>query len=103
MGVAATARCKNAGMALRPTMATPPCFKKYRRENLMCCSFCLQPSIESGTDRHQLNIKSKFKLELASLKFRSAEDQAGNYSKVNLFYWIVELGLQDLRAVQLLL
>jgi hypothetical protein len=34
IGVAATARCKNAGIALRPTMATPPCFKKYRRENL---------------------------------------------------------------------
>jgi len=28
MGVAAKARCKNAGIALRPTMATPPCFKK---------------------------------------------------------------------------
>jgi hypothetical protein len=34
-GVAATARCKNAGMALNPTIAIPPCFKKYRRENLI--------------------------------------------------------------------
>jgi hypothetical protein len=33
IGVAATARCRNAGIALSPTMATPPCFKKYRREN----------------------------------------------------------------------
>ena len=34
LGVAAAARCKNAGIALRPTIATPPCFRKYRRENL---------------------------------------------------------------------
>src|SRR5580704_18840322 len=32
-GEAATARCKNAGIALIPTIAIPPCFRKYRREN----------------------------------------------------------------------
>jgi hypothetical protein len=32
-GLAAIARCKKAGMVLSPTMAMPPCFKKYRREN----------------------------------------------------------------------
>jgi hypothetical protein len=32
IGVAAAARCKNAGIALSPTIAIPPCFKKYRRE-----------------------------------------------------------------------
>jgi hypothetical protein len=34
IGVDAAARCKNAGIALIPTSATPPRFKKYRRENL---------------------------------------------------------------------
>jgi hypothetical protein len=95
MGVAATARCKNAGMALRPTIATPPCFKKYRRENLMCDSFC---SNSNKTSTQHRNLGA-----LTSLKFRSAEDQSGYYSKVNFFYWIIELGLQDLWAVQLLL
>src|ERR1700676_1905189 len=32
-GVAAMARCRNAGIALNPTIAIPPCFRKYRREN----------------------------------------------------------------------
>jgi hypothetical protein len=34
IAVAAAARCKNAGIALIPTSAIPPCFRKYRRENL---------------------------------------------------------------------
>jgi len=32
-GVEAIARCRNAGTVLSPTMAMPPCFMKYRREN----------------------------------------------------------------------
>jgi hypothetical protein len=35
MGVAATARCRNAGMVLMPIMATPPLFRKMRRETFM--------------------------------------------------------------------
>jgi hypothetical protein len=44
MGVAATARCKNAGIMLMPTMATPPCFKKYRREKFVF----LEPSQQAN-------------------------------------------------------
>ena len=96
IGVAATARCKNAGMALRPTMATPPCFKKYRRENLISDSFLM-------TTATQHRLRNQNRGWLASLKFWSAQHQSGHYSKVHLFYRIIELGLQDLRTVQLLL
>jgi len=57
----------------------------------------------TATEHHPLNFNARFKLRLASLKFWSAEDQTGDYSKVNFFYGIIELGLQDLGAVQLLL
>src|ERR1051326_2639747 len=29
------ARCRKAGMVLRPTMAMPPCFMKYRRDKIL--------------------------------------------------------------------
>ena len=35
MGVAATARCRNAGIVLMPIMATPPLFRKMRRETFI--------------------------------------------------------------------
>ena len=35
IGVAATARCRKAGMVLMPIMATPPLFRKMRRETFM--------------------------------------------------------------------
>ena len=35
IGVAATARCRNAGIVLMPIMATPPLFRKMRRETFM--------------------------------------------------------------------
>jgi hypothetical protein len=50
----------------------------------------------SISTRHQTEAN---KARLASLKFWSAENQSGHYSEVNLFYRIIELGLQNLRAV----
>src|ERR1700730_18501748 len=35
IGVAATARCRNAGIVLMPIMATPPLFRKIRRETFI--------------------------------------------------------------------
>src|SRR5439155_24085554 len=77
-------------MALRPAIATPPCFKKYRRENLRS----LTPS------QHLYFMVTS--PALASLKFRGAKHQGGVEAQINMLAQIIELGLQDWRVSELL-
>src|SRR6266576_4706349 len=78
-------------MALRPTIATPPCFKKYRRENL-----------RSLTPSQHLYFMATSPALLASLKFRGAQHQPGDDAQIHLLARIIKLGLQDLRVIELL-
>src|SRR5438309_1785370 len=71
-------------------IATPPCFKKYRRENLRS----LTPS------QHLYFMVTS--PALASLKFRGAQHQPGDDAQIHLLARIIKLGLQDLRVIELL-
>jgi hypothetical protein len=66
MGVAATARCKNAGIVLIPIMATPPLFRNTRRETFIKISLPLRNKLDPAvihlySEEYSLNISSKNK------------------------------------------
>src|SRR2546428_14034259 len=91
IGVAATARCKNAGMALRPTMAIPPCFKKYLRENLKPRTPSQHSCFISDSSLLRfLNLNYQLSTSLPSLKFRRAQYEPRNHTQIHAFDGIVQ-------------
>src|SRR5579864_5058024 len=119
MGVAATARCRNAGMVLMPIMATPPLFTNTRLETFMAYSladfisvsvvvarlfrgegFCFRLR-KSPRPKTRFTNPSNYAYRLASLKFRRAQNQPRNHGCVHFLHRIVQTGLQNLRIGQL--
>src|SRR5580700_4838104 len=93
-GVAAIARCRNAGIALNPTIAIPPCFRKYRRENFKGRTPWQHRSLMKTSLLLVLTYRvfflrlffRAFDCQLPSLKFRSAQHQARDYSQVHVLH-----------------
>src|SRR5208282_4382370 len=83
---ASSARVRNDGMALNPSMATPPPFRKYRRVIVIVV----------------LLVLSILPRPLPPLKFRRPQHQPRDHPRINVFHWVVEHGLEDLRVVELL-
>src|ERR1700730_9276072 len=101
MGVAATARCRNAGIALNPTIAIPPCFKKYRRENFNARTPSQQRSLISASPS-LLNFQRPLRhARLLPLKLRRAQHPGGESSQYCELPRIIQLGLHSLRIVEL--
>src|SRR5579872_4231257 len=66
-------------------MAMPPFFKKYLREIFIATSIANPPV--------QL-------VPSAALEFRRAKDESGKQTFVDLFDWVIQARLQDLRILQ---
>src|ERR1019366_8136868 len=100
MGVAATARCKNAGIVLMPIIATPPLFRKTRRETFIFFLPCY--SLFQGHGFSSLRCTCRGAIPSSSLELRRAEDQPGDHRGIHLLYRVVQARLENLRIVQLL-
>src|SRR5216684_2126160 len=92
-GVAAMARRKNAGIVLKPTMATPPLFRNIRRETFIVVLLPVLPRASARSNTHSL---------LAPLEFRRAQNQTSHHTYIDLFHGIIQPCAENLRIVQLL-
>src|ERR1700674_192755 len=117
MGVAATARCRNAGIVLMPIMATPPLFRKMRRETFIAVLLPDLPQRKNKEQRWAGPCSARLQAStclnrqcpteggryLSPLKLRRAQNQSCDHRCVHLLDLVVERRLQYLRIVQLFL
>src|SRR5271167_4767120 len=80
---ASSARVRNDGMALNPSMATPPPFRKYRRVIVIVV----------------LLVRPVLRRLLPPLKFRRPQHQSRDHPCVDILHRVVEHSLEDMWVV----
>src|SRR5271165_4378427 len=94
-------------MVLNPTSPIPPCFRKYRRENLVALTpsqhwLFMFPSLQLIAVFQFRFSNFCFRL-LSSLKLRCSQHQSRHHSQIHVLYRVIQFRLHHLRVLQLLL